>query len=304
MPTAHAELPPTPGGPGTTGTSIRDHAAAYVERGWHVFALGPGKTPLANCARCRAEHTTPEQMENCSCLTCHGFYAATCDMDRVDAMFMAHPDRLLAIRTGATSGIVVVDIDGPEGAANAQRLAAQGLLRPTLTAQTGSGGAHLVYTHPGGRIQSGAHKIAPSIDSKADGGYIVAPPSIHPRTRVRYRWTNWGQQNPAPLPDPIAELLRPPPPPPPRTDYRAPAGHNLHRRLTGVIDTVLDAQPGNRNATLYWASCVAAEMIHDGDLTPDQALDVLLPAAQHVGLTETEARNTINSGLRKAGGAR
>lgn len=45
-------------------------------------------------------------------------------------------------------------------------------------------------------------------------------------------------------------------------------------------------------------------MIHDGDLTPDQALDVLLPAAQHVGLTETEARNTIHSGLRKAGGAR
>src|SRR5690606_15383923 len=172
--------PPTPGGPGTTGTSIRDHAAAYVERGWHVFALSSGKTPLANCARCRAEHTTPEQMEACTCLTCHGFYSATTDMDRVDAMFMAHPDRLLAIRTGATSGIVVVDIDGPEGAANAQRLAAQGLLRPTLTAQTGSGGAHLVYTHPGGRIQSGAHKIAPSIDSKADGGYIVAPPSIHP----------------------------------------------------------------------------------------------------------------------------
>lgn len=301
MPPAHAELPPTPGGPGTTGTSIRDHAAAYVERGWHVFALGRGKTPLANCARCRAEHTTPEQMEACTCLTCHGFYAATTDMDRITAMFASHPGRMLAIRTGAASGIMVVDVDGAAGVDQLRRLVVEGLTPPTLMQRTGSGGWHLVYAHPGGHVQSGAHKIAPSIDSKADGGYIVAAPSLHPRTGERYRWHNWGQPPAAPPPDLVARL-RPSPPPPPRTDYRAPAGHNLHRRLTGVIDTVLDAQPGNRNATLYWASCVAAEMIHDGDLTPAQALDVLLPAAQQIGLPDSEARNTIRSGLRKAGG--
>src|SRR5690606_10877829 len=111
MPTAHAELPPTPGRPGTTGTSIRDHAAAYVERGSHVFALSSRKTPVATCARCRAEHTTPEQMQACTCLTCPGFYPATRDMDRVDAMFMAHPDGLPATRTGAPSSILAVDID-------------------------------------------------------------------------------------------------------------------------------------------------------------------------------------------------
>lgn len=292
---------PTPGGPGTAGTSIRDHAAAYTARGWRVFALSATKTPLPNCAPCRAHHTTPDQLEACSCLTCHGFYAATTDMDRVDAMFMANPTRMLAIRTGHPSGIIVVDVDGDEGQQHAERLAAEGLLPPTLTARTGSGGTHLVYQHPGGRVPNSASKLAPHVDVRGDGGYIVAPPSAHPRTGRRYRWVNWGHPITAPPPELIARLRPPPPQPAPKTAYITPP-HHAHRRLAGAINTLLNARVGERNNVLYWASCVAAELAAAGHITTTQAMDALLPAALHTGLPEPEARRTITSALRRAQG--
>ena len=34
-------------------------ARDYIALGWLVFILSPTKTPIANCERCRAEHTTP-----------------------------------------------------------------------------------------------------------------------------------------------------------------------------------------------------------------------------------------------------
>ena len=60
-------------------------ARDYIALGWLVFILSPTKTPIANCERCRAEHTTPAQMQKCDCLTCHGFYAGTRDLARVPA---------------------------------------------------------------------------------------------------------------------------------------------------------------------------------------------------------------------------
>ena len=82
-----------------------------IRRGWPVFVLSSSKVPVPNCERCRKEHTTSQQMRDCACLTCHGFYAATLDMARVQEMMRLHPGGLLAIRTGAVSGTVVVDVD-------------------------------------------------------------------------------------------------------------------------------------------------------------------------------------------------
>jgi hypothetical protein len=58
-------------------------------------------------------------------------------------------------------------------------------LMPTLESpprapevRSGSGGTHLYFQHPDGRVPSRAN-IRPGIDVKADGGYVVAPPSRH-----------------------------------------------------------------------------------------------------------------------------
>ncbi len=93
-----------------SGTSI---AIDYAARGWHVFVLSASKSPLRNCAGCAAgDHCdTPEAMQACGCLTCHGLYAATTDRDRLAEMLRLHPRGLLAVRTGAVSGLAVVDVD-------------------------------------------------------------------------------------------------------------------------------------------------------------------------------------------------
>ncbi|MDP8240531.1 MAG: bifunctional DNA primase/polymerase, partial [Candidatus Hatepunaea meridiana] len=53
---------------------------------------------------------------------------------------------------------------------------------------TGSGGRHLYFTYPDGiRLTSGQDRIGPCVDIRADGGYVVAPPSLH-RSGRRYEW--------------------------------------------------------------------------------------------------------------------
>ena len=80
-------------------------ALAYAGRGWPVFMLGRTKRPVANCPRLPESRRDPaHDRERCSCLTCHGFYAATTDPDRVAAIVAAVPAGQLALRTGAASG--------------------------------------------------------------------------------------------------------------------------------------------------------------------------------------------------------
>ena len=182
-----------PGGDTQGGTG-------YISRGWPAFVLSSSKTPVANCDRCRAEHTTPAQMEACDCLTCHGFYSATRDLGHVAEMIRLHPRGLLAIRTGAPSGTVVVDVDAPHGLPTMRQLIRDGMLPRTVVQRTGSEGYHLLYRYPGVRIPSGAGKGGTGVDIKADGGYIVAAPSVHPRTHKRYRWIGSCNDDLTPLP--------------------------------------------------------------------------------------------------------
>lgn len=81
---------------------------------------------------------------------------------------------------------LVVDVDGPKGEQLAISL---GLFaEPTRTARSGraNGGRHLWFLHPGGEI--GNKPLGPGLDIRADRGFVVMPPSIHPDTRKRYAW--------------------------------------------------------------------------------------------------------------------
>ena len=90
-------------------------ASAYIALGWPVFLLGrTTKRPLALCDDCqRLKDTgTPHDPQGCRCLTCHGFYAATLDLKVFRRMWHTEPNGLLAIRTGAASGLVGVGVGG------------------------------------------------------------------------------------------------------------------------------------------------------------------------------------------------
>jgi len=129
--------------------------------------------------------------------------------------------------------------DGIDGVANACRSFGFELDQGAPAQRTGGGGVHVFYAHPGGRVKSrtGAGAIAPGVELKADGGYVVVAPSVHPSGEP-YRWIKPLDGR---LPDPpgwLLELIR-------KDSSHTPGGG----RKTGK--PALEAIPkGQRNVTL------------------------------------------------------
>jgi energy-coupling factor transporter ATP-binding protein EcfA2 len=149
------------------------------------------------------------------------------------------PDANVGIVTGGKHGLLVLDVDprhgGDDSLCELERQ--HGPLPDTVESLTGGGGRHLLFQHPGGSITS--RPIAPGLDIKADGGYVVAPPSVHASGEV-YRWE--GASHPddvplAPLPPWLEELL---------TAQRPRAG--LDRAAEGALAVTI--REGQRNQTL------------------------------------------------------
>jgi phage/plasmid-associated DNA primase len=162
-------------------------ARGYTERGWYVFVLGTGKTPLPNCENCRPEITGPyHDRTNCACLTCHAFYAATRDVDRLTEMIEHHPLGMLAVRTGNVSRLLVVDAEAtksePNGPTGLEVLDAweswtNGVTLPaTLQQRTGGGGLHALYRLPVSAPIIRSRRVLPSVDVKAEHGYVAVGP--------------------------------------------------------------------------------------------------------------------------------
>jgi hypothetical protein len=78
-----------------------------------------------------------------------------------------------------------------------------------------------------------------------------------------------------------------------RRSHRASAG-----TAAGLIGVVSQAEVGNRNRALYWASRRMAEKIARGEMTRAQALGLLQGTASQIGLPMGEAAATVESGLK------
>ena len=132
-------------------------ALAYARRGWPVFPCQPGQKIPA---------------------TRHGYRDATTDPEQITGWFTRHPDRNLAIATGAPGPDVLdVDVHGPAGNGYAAlgRLHCAGLLEGAYGyVRTPSGGLHIYFT---GTAQRSGHLAAHHVDFRSAGGYVLAPPS-------------------------------------------------------------------------------------------------------------------------------
>jgi hypothetical protein len=282
-------------------------ALDYAATGLPVFLLGRTKRPVANCPACRTAGPGHDR-EMCPCLTCHGFYAATTVPDRIRAMFEAIPDGLLALRTGTASGLLVVDIDPRHGGA-----VDRALMAPTATVATGGGGWHLHYRHPGRPVLSRPLPGHPGVDIKADGGYVVAPPSIHPTTHRPYRWV--GARPVGEMPPPLlAACLTssapsrgtspgPPAPGEPRTVHVVGARgiSSPAALLAAHLDAVRRAPEGKRRTTLYGAARGVARMVAAGAITRPDAIAVLTGAGRAAEQTDRDIRAAIAGGFRDEG---
>jgi len=132
-------------------------------------------------------------------LTRHGFTDATRDERRVIEYWRRHPAAGIGVATGKPSGIVAIDVDpsggGEDGLADlAGRLGAPGR---TVQVVTPRGGWHLWFKAPAAhvRVPCSAGKLAPGVDVRGDGGYVVAPPTARPDG------TGWRWAGNAPLGD-------------------------------------------------------------------------------------------------------
>lgn len=157
--------------------SILDSALNYAQK--RQFATLPlyGITPSGcrchnNCASPGKHPWTPNGLKN-----------ASLEPDVLETLFRNKADSNIGIATGPISNIFVVDIDGSQGESS---LANYPALPTTLTSTTGRG-RHLFFRYPQRKVYTRAGKFAPGLDIRGEGGYVVAPPSIH-HTGVPYEW--------------------------------------------------------------------------------------------------------------------
>jgi hypothetical protein len=120
--------------------------------------------------------------------TVNGFKSATRDPGQIRKWWSLIPDANIGIATGAASNVFVVDVDSIDAEKELHRLESElGLLPVTIEVITGKG-RHLYFRHPDRPIRCTVGELAPGVDSRGDGGYVLAPPSLHPSGR-RYEWS-------------------------------------------------------------------------------------------------------------------
>lgn len=257
--------------------TLLDAALSYAGYGWPVFPCH-GKEPVVE----------------------GGFHSATTDAERLRAWF---GPRNIGFVPGR-AGLIVLDFDGPEGEASALRL---GLLsEPTLAVLTRRG-RHLYYRHPGGTI--GNRKLAAGIDVRADKGYVLLPPSVHPSGHV-YAWVGKVSEI-LPLP-PLAlsalRAAREPKTAEARSAVSPPIEADTPRRrayVTAAIENecieLAHTGEGDRNNALNRAAWSLSRFVETGEADAGRLIDIITVAARHTGLDDEEITRTIDSAFRGRG---
>ncbi|MET9011722.1 bifunctional DNA primase/polymerase [Streptomyces olivaceoviridis] len=273
------------------------HALSAAERGLAVIPLSRTKLPALRSPH-RDDPNPPGRPCHGECGRFgHGVYDASTDPVRIRELFAAAP---WATGYGIACGLppyhlIGVDLDtksGTDSSAALRELALRHLftIPETVVVLTPSGGRHLWLTGPPDTVvPNSAGRLAPGIDIRGAGGYLVGPGS---RTDHGVYTAAPGTAGlaPASCPPSLLRLLLPPPRAPHPT--RPAAGDHGQ----GLVQFVLAAHEGQRNTRLFWAACRA----YENGIGPALA-DPLVAAARDTGLTEHEARATIASAARLTG---
>ncbi len=237
-----ADLPPDPA-PKRPGDCARWYARAY---GWRVFPLHGLRDGRCTCDQkdCKSPAKHPRTPRGC--------LDATTDQAQITTWWQKWPHANVGIATGG--GLIVVDIDPRHGGDDTlvDLCKALGELPDTVEVKTGSNGRHLYLAIPRhdphtGEVQAApvevrnsAGALGPGVDVRGEGGYVVAPPSVHLSGRA-YTWEATSRPDEVPL----AEL--------PLPWLRAMVARPRLRSIPGGKG---DAFPeGERNDSLYRRGC-------------------------------------------------
>lgn len=257
-----------------------DAALAYARRGLRVHPLtaptdpgdGAGKRPLLREWQRRASS----------------------DEDQVKGWWTRWPTANIGIATGPGSGLWVLDVDGDAG-----EYALEAYDLPDTTEVRTGKGRHLYWRWPdNGGVGTSRGRLAEGLDVRGEGGYVVAPPSVHASGRV-YQWKidlddvedapgalitaiRASRAAPAPAPDPV---------------------HNPGRYARVILDRAASELggmgEGGRNDALFRAALALVPYIEAGAITRSEVEADLLGAALACGLQERQAEATLRSALER-----
>lgn len=220
--------------------------------------------------------------------TPRGFHDASADPAALRELWSKCPGQLVGVRTGNASNIDVLDLDPKHREAAEWWTAHRDSLPATRVHRTRSGGLHLLFQHAFD-IRCSASKIAPGVDVRGDGGYVIWWPIAGLpvlREATLARWPEWLRTQLVSPHRPAASRATVP-------DCRA---------LTRLVRLVAGAREGERNDITYWAACRAGEMVASGLFGADAAVALIVEAATRAGLPPVEAERTARSGVRTGGG--
>lgn len=179
---------------------LLEAARRYHALGWAVVPL---HTPSARGCSCRKAARCPSAGKHPR-LEWKGYQHRRPSAVELERWWCEWPDANLGVLTGVISGLVVLDVDARSGGLETlHELDARGLWMPDDNPLVATGGRGL---HHYVRLDRPLPKCAPfdGIELQADGGLVVAPPSLHVSGR-RYEWLR--APGPSPLP-PIPRWLR------------------------------------------------------------------------------------------------
>jgi bifunctional DNA primase/polymerase-like protein/primase-like protein len=206
------------------------HTAALqlAERGLAVFPCQPrGKAPACDT----------------------GLHAATTDSERINRWWRAFPDLNIGVATGAASRVFVLDVDGEDGEASLHKLEGEHSALPSTVEVITGKGRHCYFRSGKRKISNSASQLGTGLDIRGDGGYVIAPPSVHPSGRA-YAWSVDGVQDFAEAPDWLITKIEAP-----KTGKTGKPLEHWHSVLTEPICN------GQRNTTL---ASIAGKLVHCG----------------------------------------
>jgi len=245
-----------------------------------ALALGSEGRP---CFPCRIDKSPA---------TPHGFKDATADAKGLRDLWRSHPGPLVGVATGEISGIDALDLDKGHPEATVWWGQQRNRLPKTRTHRTRSGGLHLVFRHNHG-IRCTAGQIAPGIDTRGDGGYLIWWPAVG--------FPVLCDLSPVPWPAWLLDVLTVPVTSrEPCSNVRIDTSRYASAALRNAAKRIATAFPGHRNNILNAEAYRIGRFVEAGLLNAQEVADALAAAAYAAGLDPRE----IIATLRSAFGAR
>jgi hypothetical protein len=228
-------------------------------------------------------------------LTARGFYDASTNPNHIGNWWWRWPDALVGVPAGER--FVVLDLDLQHQEAADWWAEHRESIPLTRRHHTRSGGMHLLFRpHRAVRCTSG--KIHPHIDTRGHGGYIIWWPAeghvvehADQLAEVPDFIINTLTAQKADLQPRKRSIL---------LAFHQPSPAEIEARLDGIVRTIACAPNGQRNSSAYWGACRLAEMVNDGCLGREDAIELVIEAASRTGLAAHEARLTALSAFRRA----